>query len=260
MARPITCPAEIVEQLLEKARGQIVNTKYNSTRIDVSLALEKDDRVAEIYFSVRAWVKMSELVKQFSTEVQWHGSIKRLSPTQFFVEDIIVFPHEVTGTSVESKQEEYEAWLDSLDDETFEKVRFHGHSHVDFNVHPSGKDEEVQGNFLKGLGKPVSGYDPFYVFLIINKRGDVYSRVYDITNNAFYEDDQVVTDIFLGEDKYLSGFIGDAKKLATPPVRPVGFGQHGNNKKKKKDADEKDKTDDYEDGIFGYSGYGGNWR
>ena len=260
MARQITCSPEVIEKLLAKARTELMGKKYQSNKVNLSLSLEKDDRIAEVYFSPKAWLKMNRLVKEFSTEVQWHGTVKRISETQFFVEDILVFPHEVTATTVVSKQEEYEAWLDALDDETFNKLRFHGHSHVKMHVRPSGTDEDVQTNFLKGLGKPAKDYDPFYIFLIINKDGDINCQVYDITNNALYDDDEVFTDVYLDGTDF-SKFIEDAKKLATEPVRAVGYGYHGGHGhqgKKKKEKNTAETEPDYDDMFFGY--YGGGYR
>jgi hypothetical protein len=260
MAKPITCSPELIEQLLDKARAELTSKKFQSERISLSIALEKDERIAEVYFSATAWIKIHGLVAKFSTEVQWHGTVRRLTDTQFLVEDILVFPHEVSSTTVVSKQEEYEQWKDSLDDDTFNKLRLHGHSHVKMNVRPSGTDDDVQSKFLKNLAKPTPDYDPFFIFIIVNKDGDIHCQVYDVTNNALYDNDEVVTDVYLDNDTYLDAFVQDAKKLATEPVRTpaAGFGNnhhYGNYHNQAHGKKKKDKTtdpDDIYDTLYGY--------
>ena len=149
----------------------MTTTKFQHDRDDeLSLKLKfdspADDRKAKIIFTPIAWKKMYALVYAFSSEVQWHGTVKRLDKSTFLITDILVFPHEVTGTTVVSDQKEYEDWLDSLNDETFNSLRFHGHSHVDMGVTPSGVDMNYRRNLLNNFGMPNEESDLFYIFLI----------------------------------------------------------------------------------------------
>ena len=146
-----------------------------------------DGKRATVFFAPTAWVKTLSLVMQYSVEVQWHGLVRRLSDNKFVVEDILVFPHDAAPASVISVQEQYEEWLNSLGDDTFNRVRFHGHSHVNMPVHPSIVDVNYRSNIVRNFGTPHPNNDIFYIFLIINKRGELSGEIYDFTNNAVYE-------------------------------------------------------------------------
>jgi hypothetical protein len=245
MSRKITCTSETLEQLfasaqqdfvkqLETVRSEFMSRKYKSEDIEVKVntkfSLGKDDECCEVIFSPKAWIKMNELVKKFTTEVQWHGTVSRLENNKFLVEDILVFPHEVSAATVVSNQTEYEAWLDKLTDEQFNKLRLHGHSHVRMGVTPSGTDNDVQNKFLSQLAKPADDYDPFYIFIIINKDGDIHCQVYDVTNNALFDNNETFVEMYLDEYESVDIFIKEAKKIATEPVRTyqAGFGHNYN--------------------------------
>ena len=259
MARPITHSQQDIENLVAKTRAELEqlnkNKKHRATELRVTIPFGKDDRVAEVVFSQIAWVKMHELVKQFSTEVQWHGTVERLSENSFFVKDILIFPHEATNASVISDQEEYMAWLDNLDDETFKSVRFHGHSHPTFGVSPSSVDDTYQQGIINGFGRPTPEDDYFYIFLIQNKKGDMNCQIYDLTNNAYYDTDEVTIDVSLGDTDFLSSFVAEAKSIVTEPVRTVGFHHNGhkhNHHKNKGHKSIEDHADSLYDSMFGY--------
>ena len=172
---------------------------------------------AEVTFSQIAWAKQLELVDKFKTEVQWHGTVTRTAKNTFRVDDILLFPHEVSAASVDSVQEEFEAWLDTLPNDIFLKNRIHGHSHVNFGITPSGKDEDVKRRLLGNLGKPRDNYDPFYIFIILNKRGEVNCQIHDITNDVHYKAHEV--QVYFEQDEKitydLGEFVKEAKQLAT---------------------------------------------
>ena len=137
MAKPIYVPQDEATRIIEALRAQILNSKcYGS--IDIRQNFKSDDRCALLYFTPMAWIKMTALVSEFSTEVQWHGLVRRLSECEFEIYDILVPPHTVTAATVTSDQEKYSNWINGLDDETFNALRFHGHSHVNMPVSPSG--------------------------------------------------------------------------------------------------------------------------
>ena len=99
----------------------------------------------EVVYSKEAWMKTCSLVINRNLEVGWHGVVRRSEkdPTKFVVEDILVFPQRVTSASTEPDDEDYMNWQDSLDAETFNKVRLYGHSHVNMSVDPSSTDMKV---------------------------------------------------------------------------------------------------------------------
>ena len=108
----------------------------------------------------------------------------------FHISDILLYPQEVTGATVEAKDTEYVAWLDTLDDESFNHRRAFIHSHVNMATSPSSKDEEVWANKLTQVKN-----DDFYVFQIMNKSGQIYSRIYDFKENTVYEPGDIETQV-----------------------------------------------------------------
>lgn len=134
-----------------------------------------------IVYTRKAWLKTLLLVKSRDKEVGWHGIARRVGDKHFVIEDIIVFPQEVTGASTIPDDIEYTMWQDSLDTKVFNNIRMHGHSHVNFAATPSATDMRYRGDMLTAI-------DTFYIFQIFNKRGCFSSEVYDVENNILYED------------------------------------------------------------------------
>jgi len=202
-------------QLIEESR-QLKNKKFQGDQsegvtLNFKLKEVKDDRKANIIFTETAWIKIFALVHSYSTEVEWHGVVKRTAPDTFLIEDILVFPHEVTGSTVTSDQKAYEEWLDGLDNNTFNALRFHGHSHVNMGVTPSTVDMTYRRNILNNFGMPSAKSDYFYIFLIFNKKGDISGEVYDLQNNALYSTDEI--NILHESAGWLTKFLDEAKEL-----------------------------------------------
>lgn len=214
MAKKIYMTDADVESIVGELRSTLTGMKcYGS--IDIKRSFTADDRFALIYFTPTAWAKMATLVARYDTEVQWHGQVRRVSQFEFEVFDIIVPPHEVTGTTVTSDYKPYGDWLNELDDETFNSVKFHGHSHVNMPVTPSSVDEKYRLDLVTQLPKPINGMDVFYIFLIINKRHEWSAEIYDFTHNALYSTADIAIDaIFDNSGENLEQFMTEAKKVA----------------------------------------------
>ena len=218
MAKPIYMTNDDVENIVEKVctelRSNFSGLKcYGSIDIKRSFTFKSDDRIAMLYFTPIAWIKMTALVSRFETEVQWHGLVRRISENEFEVTDIIVPPHEVSGATVTSEYKPYIEWMDGLDDDTFNAVRFHGHSHVNMAVSPSAVDTKYRLDLVTQLPKPTGNDDVFYIFLIINKKHDWSAEIYDLTNNALYGTDEIYMECYL-DDSDIDSFIAEAKKVA----------------------------------------------
>lgn len=225
MAKKIFSSQEDINNFLNSARSQLLEMEQALTKKkfqgsndrEVTLKFKMNDicdnRSASIEFTPKAWIKMRSLVDSFSSEVQWHGTVIRKNENTFVVKDILIFPHEVTGTTVVSNQEGYEEWLNNLDDETFNACRFHGHSHVNMGVTPSGVDMNYRHNVLDNFGLPNDTTDLFYIFLITNKRNEISAEIYDLQNNALYSTNEIDIDVVVDDDEYLSEFISEAKSV-----------------------------------------------
>lgn len=140
--------------------------------------------MVKVVFTPKAWTKMWLLVDHFDSEVGWAGICHREAPGSFVVEDIIVHKQKVTGGTVRTDFNEYDEWLDwyrENDEETFFKISLHGHSHYMCGAYPSGKDVEVQEDFAAQLDG-----DMFYVFIIVNRKREVWCKVYDMETKMMY--------------------------------------------------------------------------
>ena len=213
MAKSIFMSDAEIERICCDLKNSLNSMKcYGSISVKPSIASDK--RIAMLYFDPIAWVKMTALVARFSTEVQWHGMVRRLSENEFQIYDIIVPPHEVSGATVTTEYKSYIEWMDNLDDDTFNSIRFHGHSHVNMDVSPSSVDEKYRHDLITQLPKPQEGDDVYYVFLIINKKHEWSAEIYDLTNNALYNTDEIIMECPLGEDITVDTFVKEAKKVA----------------------------------------------
>ena len=175
--------------------------------------VEIEVKKATLLFEPDAWLKMFALVNAYKGEVQWQGTVKRLSENKFAVEKIVIFPHEVSSVSVLSEQAEYEEFMRSLDRETYKNLRLHGHSHVDMSVTPSALDYRVREHSSGNLANPFPGYDPFLIFMIVNKRGDIHCFIHDRANKIDYDTENITLAIKASEYETLADFVAKAKSL-----------------------------------------------
>lgn len=160
-------------------------------------------RRIKLIFTASAWLKMHALVSSFSTEIGWHGIVER-NENEFRVTDILVYPQEVTGATVNTDQNKYEKWLygDEVGD-NFDKIRLHGHSHVNMACSPSGTDMDHRNRVLADLR-----HGMYYIFLICNKQNAFRCDVYDTTDMTRYTENDI--DLIV-EGTNLGAFLKDAE-------------------------------------------------
>lgn len=169
-----------------------------------------ENNAVKVTFTPLAWTKMWALVDAFNSEVAWAGLCSRIKTGHFLVEDILVHKQTVTGGTVRTDPAEYDEWLDYYrenDEETFFKIALHGHSHYNFMARPSGKDEEVQRDFTAWLDG-----DMFYIFVIANRRRDLWVKVYDMETKMMYWDTAVEVNVE-SNDFNMNDFIKTAKGM-----------------------------------------------
>lgn len=212
------CKREFEDSLIKAKKefeDELGKNKIAGGKIDFSFgkytkSFSSSDRKATLYFTEKAWIKMTTLLREFSTEVAWHGVATRgddESRDEYFIHDIIVYPQEVTGGTVNTDQEKYQEWLYSLSDEEFDNLRMQGHSHVNMSTSPSSVDLQHQEKLLDQLEG-----DMFYIFMIWNKSLSKDIRIYDMKKNVLFETADVECKIIEG-DLRLMKFISDAKEM-----------------------------------------------
>ena len=180
----------LVQEVIAKAITSIGLTPEKlQMEINPNVKLKEEEKI-EIAFSEMAEKKMYYLIHECEKEIGWHGLVSR-SENGFYVEDIIVFPQEVTGATVTSDDELYPTWMLSQPDEIYNKIRFHGHSHVNMATSPSGVDDTYQEQIIQQFMSSPVDENNFYIFGIFNKKGSYWLNIYDIYNNKFYETDDI---------------------------------------------------------------------
>lgn len=180
--RPITLTDDTIVTIMEKLKTQLSETRTVKDKVVLTYDMAKQtlETPVLVNFTEKAWLKMYELIKQCDKEVAWHGTVSKDSAKVYTIHDVYVFPQQVTGATVTTEDEEYAEWLLTQPDDVFNTIRFHGHSHVNMGTSPSGVDLTYQNAIIQGI-------EDFYIFAIMNKKGEVNLTIYDIVDNAIYE-------------------------------------------------------------------------
>lgn len=180
---------------------------------------------------------MRKLVDDNTTEIGWYGTVTQMPGLNAYViEDIIVYPQTVTGTTCEQDDDKMFEFEMSLTTDQVNHKRFHGHSHVNMGTSPSGVDE----NFYQDL---LSQTNDYFIITITNKRNEYTTRFYDIANNILYTDIPIQV-LFTDGTDVESWFEGTTDKLT----------QHtySSSYKQKNIWDEDEDNDHVWDESFGY--------
>ena len=213
MSKPIKLTDKFLEQVVEEFKNSIAKTKMFDGKINYTKQFQwKDAAKARVDFEPIAFAKMVSLVFGFSSEVAWHGVVIRdeSDPTLFHVKDILVYPQQVTGATVETDQEAYQSCMYAHNDDIFNNLRLQGHSHVEMSTSPSGVDLTHQEKILDQLDD-----DMFYIFVIWNRKMERNIRIFDRKYNTLYEKEDVEVGIG-GVFDDLDKFVSDAKAIVKP--------------------------------------------
>lgn len=218
---------------IELARqGNFLSDKFSFC---ASCACPKEGQAQEcmhIVFRPQAYMKILSLLREFDSEIAWHGVIERQDEKHFLVKDILVYPQLVTGTTVNTDQDAYNQFMMHLDDETYNHLHFQAHSHVSMSTTPSSTDLEHQHKIISQL----SGED-YYVFMIWNKRLEWHGWIYDFASNTVYEKGEISVEV---EDDHanLSSFITSAKELVQKKVSAKKSSNKSFHSKEQKEEDD----------------------
>ena len=180
---------QIKAKLIEKYNTTtFINTDVVDIKVDIKELLEA--HIAEkhliepnIFITPGAYVKMRKLVDATPTEIGWYGIVNKYPGLNevYVIEDIIVYPQKVTGaTCVQDDDKMFEFEM-SLTTEQVNHKRFHGHSHVNMGVTPSGVDEQFYQDIL-------SQVNDYFIITVTNQRNEYTVRFYDVANNILYSD------------------------------------------------------------------------
>ncbi len=266
MSRAIKFGTEDIANVLADVRKALEKARLEGGKFSFTTTVGKSDEKARVLFSPMAWLKMMMLVREFTSEVGWYGVAERSEDEKGFeyrINDIMVYPQSVTGAYVDFDEGEVAKWMfDNREDERFDAIHMHGHSHVNMAVSPSSVDKTHYKTILDQLPK-----DGFYIFMIWNKSMQSYCEIYDLKHNILFEDSDVTMDIE-GVDN-LGDFMTDAKSRVTKKTFATYGGKDTKDTKpaikddietRKKGKDSKKVSspkraqyswDDYENGYWG---------
>ena len=229
MSKIIKMTSQNLDEIRKDFEEALKGLKLSDGRINFTKTFGTIQRKATLYFTELAYLKMLTLVREFDKEVAWHGIAKRCEDEEdaYIISDILVYPQEVTGATVNTDQEKYQMWLMNNDDEVFNNIRMQGHSHVNMGTTPSSVDTNLYDQILAQLED-----DMFYIFLIWNKRNEKTIKIYDLAKNVLFETADVTVKV-REDDIGMERFLKDSKEMVqdkkytptTPPYgKPYGYG------------------------------------
>lgn len=191
------------EDFIRRAKASVGDYEY-PVHVDIL-----NNKHVVINITPTAWVKMQALVSEYSSEVEWYGLMKRENNT-IELYDILNYPHTVSSCSVRGDYKTHEDWLFSLPQEQFKHLRMHGHSHVKMSVCPSSVDEDFRKDTIIQLPD-----DDMYLFMILNKKGDIEATFYDKQGNIMYESalGEIEFNIVFPDGSTMNEFLTEAKSL-----------------------------------------------
>ena len=246
MAKIIRLTPDVLETVKKEFEKQLLSTKLSNGKFQFTSSFSGVKRDAVLYFTKNAWQKMQALVSGFNKEVAWHGIAKRgddPEKDEYVISDILVYPQEVTGATVNTDQVEYQTWLMNHEDEVFNNIRMQGHSHVNMGTTPSGVDESLYDRILAQLED-----DMFYIFMIWNKQGQKTIKIYDLAKNVLFETSDVTVTVMAEDDpEILSNELSDEEKKALREFL-VGFRE-----KKRDDAFIASAKEMVKDKVYSYT-------
>jgi len=217
MPRPITMTKQMKQQAIKDFAAALDGIKMSDGKLNYSKNFNYKDGDATVWLTMEAYHKIVTLVTEFANEVGWHGTVQRVSDNEFIIQDIFVYPQEVTASTVNTDQEAYTQWLYELGDDVFNNIRMHGHSHNNMSVSPSGVDNIHRQQILNQLET-----DMYYIFMIWNKSLQVHTLVYDMARNILYEDTDVEIKLLgvEGLDEFLANAKTKVQKLRHKKGKP----------------------------------------
>lgn len=188
-------------------QNNVETNKFALNVKPVQNSLTKSANKAVVKFTPTALARMISLVSIVDKEVGWHGYGRKLGKGEYLIEDIYLYPQVTTGASIRTDDARYGTFDQKLLMESsprFLQKCFHGHSHVNMATFPSGVDTDLQDDIIEML----DGSERFYIFLIINKKMDMWWKIADMEDKVLYS--QAVLDTDGGE---LSDLIKDYIEL-----------------------------------------------
>ena len=215
------------KELLEQVQALLkttITTDSVTLKASIGKIMTKENPIPKlpkqtINISDRAYLQLQLLIQQYSHEVAGHCTAWRDAedPNVFYVDEVLTYPQNVSGAFVESNDDGYGPWLMTLPDHTFDNLRMQFHSHVNMSTTPSGTDNNFFASFLPHI-------KDFYIFMIMNKKGELHLEIHDKERNLLFTDGDIEYDIITEDGASLFDWLDDSAEhmhKKAPPVAPV---------------------------------------
>jgi hypothetical protein len=149
MSKIIRMTPEMIEESKRKFEARLQNMNLANGTLTYTETFQATNQKAVVWITPDAYTKMIALIQDSDKEVAWHGVAHRLEAEgQYVITDILVYPQEVTGATVNTDQAEYEQWMMNLEDDVFNNLRMQGMSLADF-VKYTGMDLDTMREQFK---------------------------------------------------------------------------------------------------------------
>ena len=223
MSKIIRMTPEMIEESKRKFEARLQNMNLANGTLTYTETFQATNQKAVVWITPDAYTKMIALIQDSEKEVAWHGVAHRLEAEgQYVITDILVYPQEVTGATVNTDQAEYEQWMMNLEDDIFNNLRMQGHSHVRMDCFPSHTDLEHQKKIIQQLEG-----DMFYIFMIWNKYFKFHATIYDLKINTLFEHGDVSVHM-VGAGAGLKEFLDESRAMVKTRTYNTGNSYGGN--------------------------------
>lgn len=197
--RKIKLSESDIDNMLAEFKASLLGVRFDTDKVTYCANTKIDTKDKKtLYLTPESYCKMTTLVRTCDKEIAWHGTVEKLEDGNYIITDILVYPQEIAGATVTSNDDKYPMWLMQQPDEIFNKLRFQGHSHVNFGATPSATDLALYNNMLQSLDE--NSENNFYIFFILNKKSDFWVQIYDLSENLVYEKTDINVEIVFNDD------------------------------------------------------------
>lgn len=196
-----------IEEFTQKLNAGTIGSQ--DLQVNVKIEIPNKDQLIKpcVYFSPEAWLKMYSLIQNSNKELAWHGTVDKFD-NEYYIKEILVYPQTVSAATVTTDDVDYPVWMQNLPDETFNRLRFQGHSHVSMGTTPSAVDKSYYNEMLQNFTDP----EEFYIFFIMNKSNSVHCLVYDFAQGVLFENQDVTVAIMFEDGKIQKDWVTEANK------------------------------------------------
>ena len=227
------------ESLVQEMIDKIWKVKMLGGEFKFTAKLPEIDRKATVIFKQEAYIKMLTLLMTFESEVGWYAVAHRhgeLDDDIYVIDDVLVFPQIVTGTTVDSDDDARIEWFNTISDEELINIRGDFHSHVNMGTSPSGTDDKEVEAVLENLDG-----DAFRIFMIWNKKLEFTCRIFDMEKNVFFGTKDVDVEV---EGIDIEEFLADAKDMVSKKTYSTSVSTTTKKKEAKKEEEEKEEEEE----------------